>query len=988
MKSGNAERLFSGRFWGTCGLLAKVVFLAAGYYLLSPENCRLAAGAASRLAAWMGECAGWGGWAAGDWPEMAARLFPPMVLAGAAVCVAGLFLDLRGEGFWLALAMAGGAAWGHWGMRAPWWAWWRCVDALYAGVCLILLAGWMAGALYKRMRHGGQAVVLLGLVAAGCMIYEALAHRGVFEFRAERWVRPTQVLDQVFGVLDKAKDDTAMHRLPGWLAEAYYLFHALLAFFGAFVIVGAVSKPLVNAMLFRLSQRPDCMFWGVSPEALALAKDLSRKRRGRWGWRMTCVFAVNEVTPQVEAALARTDFLWVVEGREKPSVAARRAARHFFLNEDGSANVASAERLAKVARGGPEAWVRIDEEADDAWLHRWADRSDIRKALEVHIVRETSLAADILLRDHPMLKAPGVKCNAGTVEQRGGEAAAFRLLLVGFGWQGRMILNRTICDVQVPGSTFEADVADKDASAMELYAVRNPDAVRVYQVRFHTLDAMRRKFHEWLERKLAGTAYTRIVVATGDDTLNLAVGDSIDRWYREKGNEDWARESRERLFVRVLHPEQFAGFAREKDGTGKPLPFTPFGSLEEIYAGKNLLDSDLDRIARKLNARWRLKREPTERQSREEWRKASFFNRESSRASAMGLENLWRLSGLAGDGKTGEGEGKKGEEGAGRKGQAAKEAKALQREAWEAALAGDRAMAARLAEAEHLRWMAFHYVRGVRAWNPKTEPGLWRTAGGEVKANLREGANRHAALVPFAALPHLAWQLETMFWRDRAAQLKTNAATAEERELGQCFQRYADEVEAKMPSPNGLEPGKEPGNYGTDYPLWFRNKCAWMWEKWEGAWREFLWDNGFPGAGGKPCGKLAGVEAAIRQAVFGAMAPYVASAWPEPPRLTPGHLPGTAMDWSRMVERTRQDIGAWGRWTSAKTRKALRFLEQFGDSADAVFGKTVGDQVEPDPRFRTPGDMVGNDFRVVQLVPDCLRDDDVVPTRGKGGKNG
>ena len=60
-----------------------------------------------------------------------------------------------------------------------------------------------------------------------------------------------------------------------------------------------------------------------------------------------------------------------------------------------------------------------------------------------------------------------------------------------------------------------------------------------------------------------------------------------------------------------------------------------------------------------------------------------------------------------------------------------------------------------LAEDEHLRWMAYHFVRGVKTWSPtpqEIEEKLART-GKAVKHNAIADINAHADLVDYDALP-------------------------------------------------------------------------------------------------------------------------------------------------------------------------------------------------------------------------------------------
>ena len=62
-----------------------------------------------------------------------------------------------------------------------------------------------------------------------------------------------------------------------------------------------------------------------------------------------------------------------------------------------------------------------------------------------------------------------------------------------------------------------------------------------------------------------------------------------------------------------------------------------------------------------------------------------------------------------------------------------------------------------LAEDEHLRWMAFHFVRGVKVWKPtdqEVEDKIRRT-GKAAAHNAIADINAHADLVDYSELPNV-----------------------------------------------------------------------------------------------------------------------------------------------------------------------------------------------------------------------------------------
>ena len=439
-----------------CSFLFNITLLVVGYYFLSPDNCEKLI----RLLAdqsWIP-----GGYDVLDLVPNVRVTVPPLILYWAVLFVVGLFVNLPIRKLWLILLwiLLGIAIWkapSSWGLEtfSPYY------DAFYASFVLVLAAGWLASLLYGFSRSGGaKALALVLFVVAGSVLYVWLESLGVFKFREERWLRPEEILNCIFGVLDKHKDLADIHpSLSNIAIGLFYTFHALLAFFGGYVVIGFVSKAAVNTMLLRFSRKPNSIFWGVSSEAIVLAKSLRDKQKEK------CIFVVADLSSAdggMLDGLSDEGFLWVPDGRGTLQIVASSVEKHFFLSSSGSSNVEWASKLVTFTEGEPEVYVRIDDETDDSWLFRWADRDEIRKKLNVHIVRETSLTADILLSNHPMLEAPGVECQDGMVKSSPPDNCfEFRLLQIGFGAQGRMLLNRTICDAQAPGAKFSAVIVTK-----------------------------------------------------------------------------------------------------------------------------------------------------------------------------------------------------------------------------------------------------------------------------------------------------------------------------------------------------------------------------------------------------------------------------------------------------------------------------------------------------------------------------------------------
>ena len=912
MKSGNLRSGYQAMatFMCRCSFLFQIALLVVGYVFLSPDNCEAGVrylGTKSWILAW-GDLDGW--------IIFARKVIPFLILYWAVVFVMGLFVALPIRRFWLFFiwVLMGFAIWIT---PCELENYSRYYDAFYASFALVLVAGWLASWLYGFSRSGGaKALALVLFVVVGSLLYEWLASLKVVQFHEGRWLRPEQIVDCIFGVLDKQKDIADTTQLSSGIAFGlYYIFHALLAFFGGYVIIGFISKAAVNTILLRFSRRPDNIFWGVSSEAKALAKSLRNEKHEK------CIFVIADLSSAdggMLDGLSDDGFLWVPEGRGTLRMVARRVKKHFFLSPWGSRNVEWASRLATFAEGEPEAYVSIDDEADDSWLFRWADRDDIRKSLNVHIVRETSLAADILLRDHPMLLSPGVKCKDGKVVSDLNDGYfTFKLLQIGFGAQGRMLLNRMICDSQAPGAKFSAVIVDKNQVAFDGYEVRCPDVKSTYGLDFKKLDVQKKQFFKWLKDEISNTSYTRIVVTTGNDDLNLSVASFIVRHYREAGDFLRLGMLRNVLFVRVRHPENYADFPLL--GNWKSLDFTPFGADREVYSYQSIVNLDIDHVARQMNARWAGGKDVCVA-----WRNASFFDRESSRASAMGVKNLWRLA-TGGD-----------------------DIPCVEsvRAKWDCVMSSDRGVQSNLADAEHLRWMAFHYVRGIRTWDPENDlnvlesikaqmgPGL---KGKQIKANQRILANRHAALIPTEKLFRMDVFLDIISFEQLSSYFKL-------------FKLYVDELhvqwELSVARCNGSPSEKD---FSDNAKLLALNHCVFaLWEAAKSAEELKLMNdkvhkllNDFSSTASDAC-HSEDVEVKLSEAL---------------------------QNLARELRNAIAGVSILRRMCCCQTRHEFavlrRMAERVASNANAM---TLGQRP-----FRTLGKMVDNDIDVVRGVPDYLK---------------
>ena len=563
-----------------------------------------------------------------------------------------------------------------------------------------------------------------------------------------------------------------------------------------------------------------CVFWGDPESARLLAENL-RSDEGRMGlgfaprilfllpgWlkyedsARASIFRLTDrgyVLDFVDG-LPSDDDKYNVIGKEfelrDEDVAGRR---HFLLSENSAYNIGLANAILKKRSGANGAYaterldlyIRVENSASSGMLKDWADAKTRLKSVggevNIHIFRETEVMAEDFIGRYPILKhrspdgtescgwlLEGVG-DQGVVKTRSGKKG-LDVLIVGFGNRGQELLNIMLENSQflnaegaaIPIRFAIVDKCDADGRcpARDIYRRRSPEVAESPKGSQFTVEFMDRAGDVaedgFWHFGIRVSDYDRIVVCTGEDELNVQIGDIVRREFIAQG----VKLERGRLFVQ-LQSEDLAGREADKkelqeDGI---WPIEYFGMWSDIFTYHGIVDEDKYYGARLLNWRYCCPDEtklpgdcPLYKTDvngnteilcdtvANEWRKAKWFDRESSVASYRGMVNILALMGYGLD------RGNSLHEDAG--GTFGNTLTDPMSKVWN-----------RLSQVEHLRWMAFMRTHGVRRWdliNPSIEEvdHVGKIAGkAKIKPNVRELINRHGALVDYDELPMVNMRL-------------------------------------------------------------------------------------------------------------------------------------------------------------------------------------------------------------------------------------
>lgn len=510
----------------------------------------------------------------------------------------------------------------------------------------------------------------------------------------------------------------------------FHFMHILAYLYAAMLALSFVGVRMMNRIRKYLPYSERYLFFGASKQAILLAKDIAKEQKTNVGLFMILPLSEKENIELFESlnSIGAVVLYRALDGSNIDEITSRtiqKTNRYFFLNEDEELNVKLALKIIDqfnelkmqlpsqktLPHKSTKFYVKTESPRIDlifqshtASLHEFG--------IEVLLFNQSELTARQFIQKHHMLRCPDVKVKNLKVEGN------FRLLILGFGRTGFEVMNKCICDSQFIGSTFSATIIDANIEAKHgEYAALYDECIEKYNLKFITDTVGSASFFQWMEQHI--TNYNRIIITLGNDRLNLDIATALSGIFLKRQ----IPNSEKYIFAHVREQEQFSYY---KDGSSL---ITSFGDLKNIYSKEIMVNEEMDVIAKAVNYVYSQYKEPfianlssRTKEIEDEWnnRCKSIFNRDSSRAVALNIENIIELA--------------QGEE-------------AL------ANIISDTEKLEILAENEHLRWNAFHFTKGIRKWNLNDIPnGHIRDAKWFKNNETKEMLLKHACLVKYSNL--------------------------------------------------------------------------------------------------------------------------------------------------------------------------------------------------------------------------------------------
>lgn len=476
--------------------------------------------------------------------------------------------------------------------------------------------------------------------------------------------------------------------LPAVLKGIYivvaYICFALAPILASSLILSFVGDT-GDKLRFILQRSPKCyVFSEINENALALAEGIKNKPG-----KKTLVFCDGKTADKALVVKAKKAGAIVLhKSCDALTVGSRFATYEFYLiSTDEDRNITKAETIIAKYGDTQKAKILINAFVESGtnvkFLESVVQNKGEKANIELHCVDEIALFCNHLVYKHPLFDPTG---NNKTIS----------VVIVGCGRTGMRMLKTAYWAGQISDYALKIRVYDKDKACAERFYRQCPGLKEETAIQFITADVDTADFGKQLLKTENSADATYIVIAMGNDQLNLSVADELFRIYRR--HFDFQDSRAPRIFARVRSQaatDNYSGNAEFLESRNIHL----FGTTGTIFSNETLFNTELENLAFAVHLAYdgklALDKTSSEYQQERKQFKNSEYNRRSSMATALHIPAKLHMC-----------------IGACQEGEQLLTEKNLKKYA--NALAEDPQLLESLAKNEHARWNAFFLSEGYQ----------------------------------------------------------------------------------------------------------------------------------------------------------------------------------------------------------------------------------------------------------------------------------
>ena len=412
-----------------------------------------------------------------------------------------------------------------------------------------------------------------------------------------------------------------------WLDNPYYYAYCsmeialsvIAPLFTATVLASVISLIYDRIRLAWKSSAPVCYFSELNERSLTLAKDLRKNNKGTKKTKLVfCKVAGNNPLRQEakdQGAILTADPIHILNIPKPISC----QVRVFLIDNEEDNNIQTFLKMQKRLCFEPEEKPATHPESDflvfstqesaelvyDAILNK-LDKDLL--AFDLHLINETRQAAQKLLLDHPLYDAA----------KNSSDSSRISVLVVGCGYLGMQILKTAMICGTMDSYQFDIQVIDDQADRLahqffhEYPFLATPSDIfpgdphdpenkhPAIAPKFYRANVLTDEFDDILKQHCTGCNY--IVVATGNDQLNVTTAEFLHRWYTQRVLLGEAqKDCNPLIFAAVRDSERHKGLVPLEQADGYCGQFRLFANNMDIYSVHWLLNRPLDNAAALFN---------------------------------------------------------------------------------------------------------------------------------------------------------------------------------------------------------------------------------------------------------------------------------------------------------------------------------------------------------------------------------------------------
>lgn len=323
-----------------------------------------------------------------------------------------------------------------------------------------------------------------------------------------------------------------------------------------------------------------CVFSEINENALALASGIKSTPGGK-----TIVFCNGKAADKALVVKAK-ELGAIVLYKSCDALAVGTHCEFFLISADEDSNIRLAESVIAKHADNQKAKILINAFVESGtnvnFLESVMKSKGTDTNIELRCIDEIALFCNQLIYNHPLYNTKGNGRNISVA-------------IVGCGRTGMRMLKTAYWAGQIDGYSLKIRVYDKAANTCrEDFYRQCPGLKNEEAIKFIAADAESATFEEQLLAPENSADATYIVVAMGNDQLNLSVADALYRIYRR--HFVFRDERMPELFARVRSQVKTESYS-DNAGFLADRHIHLFGTTASVFSDKTLFDTELENLA-------------------------------------------------------------------------------------------------------------------------------------------------------------------------------------------------------------------------------------------------------------------------------------------------------------------------------------------------------------------------------------------------------